>query len=159
MAIAYFHEMQSKVIHKDIKLENILINKECFIQICDLGLSKISDAPSVLDTTVGNNFYGTPLYMAPEISIFYEPVTTHSDVWALGCCIVEIFIETWTWTLSKPGLENLKNEILKRKKPDLSKVPSALRGIFSAYFDHEPKRRPEASTLLNTLKHFYKNDR
>ncbi|KAH0567787.1 hypothetical protein KQX54_013790 [Cotesia glomerata] len=91
--ISYLHELNPVVLHKDLKPDNIVINKNFEVKICDLGLSKICDIMPPLNTTVGQNFHGTTIYMAPEILIDNEPRTVHSDVWSMACCITELFSE------------------------------------------------------------------
>jgi serine/threonine protein kinase len=59
-AVAYCHEMN--VIHRDIKLENILINNSMIVKLIDFGFSiKVTSDKKL------NIFCGTPSYMSPEI--------------------------------------------------------------------------------------------
>lgn len=62
-AITFLHEFTPTILHKDIKPENILINNFLMIKICDFGLSKLCDGSSALETTVGQYFRGTPIYI------------------------------------------------------------------------------------------------
>lgn len=79
-AINFLHEFNPTVLHKDIKPDNIFINKSLAIKICDFGMSKICDGSSALETTVEQYFHRTPFYMAPEILINHEKGNTSSDV-------------------------------------------------------------------------------
>jgi serine/threonine protein kinase len=60
--IQYIH--RKNVVHRDIKLENILIDNLGKIKICDFGISKLlkGDADELM-----NDCCGTPAYMAPEV--------------------------------------------------------------------------------------------
>ena len=83
MALEYVHGR--RVIHRDIKTQNIFLTGNNTIKIGDFGISK------VLETTCqnANTVVGTPYYMAPE-ACQSEPYTSKSDVWALGCILYEL---------------------------------------------------------------------
>lgn len=76
-AVAYCH--RQGVYHRDIKSENVLIDKYRKIKIIDFGFS-IKSAPSTKLTL----FCGTPNYMSPEIILKRDYIGGPSDTWALG---------------------------------------------------------------------------
>ena len=67
------------IIHRDIKLDNILLTKELRVKICDFGVSR-----TVKDQEVINEQCGTPAYLAPEIIINRGYVGKYVDIWSLG---------------------------------------------------------------------------
>ena len=73
------------VIHRDLKPQNIMINKRGEVVIMDFGLAAISDQLSGAE--VRN---GTPAYMAPE-QLKGSGVTAKSDIYALGLVLYELF--------------------------------------------------------------------
>lgn len=79
--LSYLHE--KKIIHRDIKPQNILFNDEGEVKLCDFGVS--GEAVNSLATT----FTGTSFYMAPE-RIQGEPYSVTCDVWSLGLTILEV---------------------------------------------------------------------
>ena len=91
-----------RVLHRDIKPQNILIDNG-ICKLSDFGVSKIID-----DSTSGNTktFTGTPLYMAPQILKELQ-YTNKADIWSLGVtfyfmlfkCIKYFFILTKTYTI------------------------------------------------------------
>ncbi|KAH0561099.1 hypothetical protein KQX54_012925 [Cotesia glomerata] len=107
-----------------------------------LGLSKMCDlwSSSLLNTTVGNHFQGTPLYMAPEILLDNCPTSTHSDTWSMACYFVELFSEKSVLDV-KPtfSVPNLRQLVRVQKKPTLNEIPMALQSRLSDCFEHEPK--------------------
>ncbi|XP_071575405.1 serine/threonine-protein kinase nekl-3-like isoform X2 [Temnothorax nylanderi] len=154
-AITFLHESRPAILHKDIKPDNILVDRHYTTKVCDLGLSKCDAMPSALHTTIGHNFQGTPLYMAPEILIQYKEATIYSDVWSLACVIVELYSQKNVWTLPLGvgyNLINLRGIVSTLKAPNLSKMPIYLRSLLKECFLHEPEKRPSAHTLLNTFK-------
>lgn len=83
LAIEFLHE--KNVAYRDLKPENVLIDKQGYIRITDFGLSK--------QDVVGNNqaksVVGTPEYLAPEI-IQNKGYGKAVDWWTLGCLIYEL---------------------------------------------------------------------
>ena len=67
------------ILHRDIKLDNILLDKHLNPKIIDFGISSIMEADSKIYDTAG-----TPVYLAPEVIKAEGEVGRKSDVWALG---------------------------------------------------------------------------
>lgn len=77
---------QNNVIHRDFKLENVLINNGV-VKIADFGFAKILDDDQQAETVLGS-----PLNMAPEI-ISGQLYDSKVDVWALGCCLYQMLFK------------------------------------------------------------------
>ncbi|XP_044014019.1 CBL-interacting serine/threonine-protein kinase 8-like [Aphidius gifuensis] len=97
-AVSYMHRQECPVIHADNKPANIIITHQpnLVVQLCDFGLSKLVDVAMTIGTTCGDAV-GTPIYMASELLLHSGKNTTSSNVWALGCSIIEIDNEKYTW--------------------------------------------------------------
>jgi MAP/microtubule affinity-regulating kinase len=76
-AIEYCHI--KNVVHRDVKLENILLDDNNRVKLIDFGFSIVCTSRDRL-----NVFCGTPSYMAPEIVNKIEYVGAPVDVWSLG---------------------------------------------------------------------------
>ncbi|XP_073298665.1 probable serine/threonine-protein kinase SIS8 isoform X1 [Primulina huaijiensis] len=86
-----------KIIHRDLKSANCLVNKHWTVKICDFGLSKImTDAP-IKDSSSA----GTPEWMAPEL-IRNEPFTEKCDIFSLGMIMWELCTLNRPWDRIPP---------------------------------------------------------
>eukprot|EP00475_Leptophrys_vorax_P004206 TRINITY_DN1251_c0_g1_i1.p1 TRINITY_DN1251_c0_g1~~TRINITY_DN1251_c0_g1_i1.p1 ORF type:complete len:474 (+),score=140.17 TRINITY_DN1251_c0_g1_i1:58-1479(+) len=86
--LKYIHS--AKVIHRDLKPGNILINADCQVKICDLGLARglnVAEDEQV-DLT---EYVVTRWYRAPEVMVSAQAYEYGIDVWAVGCILGELF--------------------------------------------------------------------
>lgn len=83
MTLEYIHGW--KILHRDIKLQNIFLTGNNTIKLGDFGISKVLESTVEAAMTV----VGTPYYMSPEVCES-KPYTFKSDVWALGCVLYEL---------------------------------------------------------------------
>lgn len=115
-----------KLIHRDIKPNNIMIDNESGkVRIIDFGTVKIAKN----ETTFTVNQKGTDNYMSPELIQIIElegddetdtchfSVSPKVDVWAIGCVISEIFSGYIPWTNVIGKNANAVRMNLKKKKP------------------------------------------
>lgn len=72
-----------KIIHRDVKPSNILVNTKGQVKLCDFGVSR------QLVNSIAKTYIGTNAYMAPERVRGFE-YTIHSDIWSLGLSISEM---------------------------------------------------------------------
>lgn len=80
--LAYCH--RHLVMHRDIKLENLLLDDEGIVKLCDYGVSQHLASPDALI----KDQCGTPAYMAPEVFECSEEFSgQQADVWSLGVCL------------------------------------------------------------------------
>ncbi|KAL9322380.1 hypothetical protein ACSQ67_010433 [Phaseolus vulgaris] len=80
-----------KIVHRDLKSANCLVNKHWTVKICDFGLSRLMTESPMRDSSSA----GTPEWMAPEL-IRNEPFTEKCDIFSLGVIMWELC------TLSRP---------------------------------------------------------
>ncbi|KAI7849641.1 hypothetical protein BDC45DRAFT_539908 [Circinella umbellata] len=76
-AIRYCHERN--IVHRDLKLENILIDAEQNARICDFGFARHADDKQLLET-----FCGSLAYSAPEVISQKRYTGPETDIWSLG---------------------------------------------------------------------------
>eukprot|EP00178_Gracilaria_changii_P006135 TRINITY_DN204_c0_g1_i1.p1 TRINITY_DN204_c0_g1~~TRINITY_DN204_c0_g1_i1.p1 ORF type:complete len:511 (+),score=80.57 TRINITY_DN204_c0_g1_i1:146-1534(+) len=80
----------SRVFHRDLKPNNILINSRCELRICDLGLARAAfqNGP---ETRFWTDYVATRWYRAPELIMEYlTDYSTAIDLWSVGCIFAEL---------------------------------------------------------------------
>jgi 5'-AMP-activated protein kinase catalytic alpha subunit len=93
-------------LHRDIKLDNILLDGESGVKICDFGVSKITKKGVQI-----NEQCGTPAYIAPEIISEQGYEAFHVDMWSLGVLLYAMLCGTVPF--KAPNMQELHRLILK----------------------------------------------
>ncbi|KAG6787174.1 hypothetical protein POTOM_008808 [Populus tomentosa] len=81
-----------KIVHRDLKSANCLVNKHMTVKICDFGLSRVMTDTPIRDSSSA----GTPEWMAPEL-IRNEPFTEKCDIFSLGVIMWELCTLNRPW--------------------------------------------------------------
>ena len=84
-AVQFAH--QRLVVHRDLKPSNILIDQQGKVKLLDFGIARLLDANPAIEATTLHAF--TPEYASPE-QVKGEPITTASDVYALGVLLYRL---------------------------------------------------------------------
>ena len=158
------HLHKNGIIHRDIKLDNILLHfkdkndlisnnintlYKAQIKIIDFNVSKNIG----LNQSLPNTIVGTNGYMAPEIihNLFYnipKPYDNKVDIWSLGVLCYKLFF------YQKPF--NSPYETLNANPKITNSIPSKAGNFLSSMLQKNPNYRPTASVLLNC--EFIKNE-
>jgi len=86
-ALYYLHS--HRIIHRDMKPQNILISANGIVKLCDFGFARSMSSNTIVLTSIK----GTPLYMAPEL-VQELPYNHTVDLWSLGVIVYELFVGT-----------------------------------------------------------------
>ncbi|KAJ8968832.1 hypothetical protein NQ317_005300 [Molorchus minor] len=86
-ALAYMHS--HRILHRDLKPQNMLVDKEGHIKLADFGLSRSFSLPSKTYT----HEVVTMWYRAPELLLGGKLYCTGIDIWSLGCIMAEMLMK------------------------------------------------------------------
>ena len=156
-ALQYMHD-ELNICHRDIKLENVLLDSEGNAKLSDFGFSRLHGEG------LAKTVLGTPPYYSPQlIEGRYDPFK--ADTWAMGImlygmCTGKLAYNTYpkskNW--SKPEMkawhDSMRNQIHK-KRPEYQELDSANRDLIDRLLIFEEDKR---LTALQILKHKWLNN-
>jgi len=89
IARALDHAAKNQLIHRDIKPDNVMLDRGGQAKLCDLGLAKSIDGEQkdTASQTGEGSAAGTPNYMAPEIARADKDIDTRADIYSLGATL------------------------------------------------------------------------
>ncbi|XP_051162406.1 serine/threonine-protein kinase Nek6-like [Leptopilina boulardi] len=148
-AVAYLHLQPQPIVHRDIKPANILVNEYFVTKLCDLGLGKSDLFSKTLQSTHVGRWRGTLLYMAPEILLENKEANENSDIWSLGCTLLELFSEKHVWNVST--VNNMIAKLINQETPSIEGFPRNLQVEMGKCFYYNSAKRPNISRLLRLL--------
>jgi eukaryotic-like serine/threonine-protein kinase len=121
-AVAFAH--RNLIIHRDLKPDNILVDAQGQVKLLDFGIAKLLDAAASPRETHTTMAPFTPDYAAPE-QLSGEPVTTATDIYALGVLLFELL--TGERPLRTRGLPSTQamHMLLDRTAPAPSRIAQA----------------------------------
>ncbi|CAI2365654.1 unnamed protein product [Moneuplotes crassus] len=108
LGIKHIHD--SKIIHRDIKPDNIFLFGDDVVKIGDFGVSKIIKETIQLNSTLA----GSPYYIAPEV--FLRNYDSKADIWSMGVTMYELC--SYIVPFRGRDQEGLKKNIFKQRKVD-----------------------------------------
>lgn len=146
-ALTYIHSQG--IIHRDIKLDNALVNAEGHIILSDFGISRFvdPDLKKVVNVTAtmvlpaGKIVMGTPAYMAPEL-LSGEEASVASDVYALGVLVFRLLTSVWyDPTLAPRECAEPKTAIDSIRLLKMFDLPWV--NVLPKMLDNDPTKRPK----------------
>jgi serine/threonine protein kinase len=170
----------ANIIHRDIKPSNLLLNKNCELKICDLGLARGFDE----EFSELTEYVVTRWYRAPEVVLNSSNYTEKVDVWSAGCVFAELLgraplfpgedyldqVKRIVGVLGTPSAEDLdfiqnpsaKRFIMKLPRRDKTKwssifpkAPAAALDLLDQMLCFNSEKR---ATVLQCLRHPYFKD-
>lgn len=143
-ALAYIHS--KGVCHRDVKPENLLLDKNLNLLLADFGCATVYRDASGRRTLTRHS--GSPNYMAPEI--FYEEYDGEEvDVWSFGMVALIMFTGVVPW--AKPFMDDPEFEVYRHTKhrdyPPFSSLPREKRAFVESLLSIERPARPRLGEI------------
>ncbi|XP_033631627.1 serine/threonine-protein kinase Nek1-like isoform X2 [Asterias rubens] len=140
LAIKHVHDR--KILHRDIKSQNIFLTRKGIVKLGDFGIARVLNSTVELARTC----IGTPYYLSPEICE-NKPYNNKSDIWALGCVLYEIC--TLKHAFEAGNMKNLVLKIIRGSYPPVSpRYSYDLRNLLAQLFKRSARDRPSVNTIL-----------
>ncbi|XP_066149300.1 AP2-associated protein kinase 1 isoform X1 [Euwallacea fornicatus] len=165
-AVARLHHCKTPIMHRDLKVENILIEGDTYL-LCDFGsaTSRVLNPSEKGVVLVEDEIkkYTTLSYRAPEMVDMYcgKSITTKADIWALGCLLYKICFFTLPFGESTLAIQSGNFYI-----PDTSQYSKSIHQLIRYMLEPDPDIRPDIYQVsciafellgkLNPIKNFKK---
>ncbi|XP_041113460.1 cyclin-G-associated kinase-like isoform X2 [Polyodon spathula] len=156
-AVQHMHKQKPPIIHRDLKIENLLISHQGTIKLCDFGSSTtIAHYPdyswsvqkrSMVEDEITRNT--TPAYRTPEMIDLYSsyPINEMQDIWALGCILYLLCFK------QHPFEEGAKLQIVNGKYsiPQNDTRYTVFHDLIRSMLKVNPEERLSITELVNQL--------
>ncbi|KAG8384816.1 hypothetical protein BUALT_Bualt04G0157700 [Buddleja alternifolia] len=142
--LSYLHS--KKIVHRDVKTENMLLDKNRTVKIADFGVARV-EASNPNEMT-GET--GTLGYMAPEV-LNGNPYNRKCDVYSFGICLWE----TYCCDMPYPDLSfsELTSAVVRQNlRPEIPRCcPSSIANVMKRCWDANSEKRPEMEEVVSML--------
>ena len=148
LSLKYIHS--HNIVHRDIKLENILLDLNNGVKICDFGIGKKIKSPDQLL----NGLSGTPIYMAPEILLSdnnkgYKGFPV--DIWSSGVALYIML--SGEFPFKKIKKEHKKKEleysILNEEPKEIKDISKEANNLIKGLLNKDPNKRLSYDEILS----------
>ncbi|XP_026571001.1 AP2-associated protein kinase 1 isoform X7 [Pseudonaja textilis] len=143
-AVARLHQFKSPIVHRDLKVENVLLHDRGHYVLCDFGsATNKSQNPQLEGVNVVEEEikkYTTLSYRAPEMVNLYSGklITTKADIWALGCLLYKLCYFTLPFGESQVAICDGNFTI-----PDNSRYTQDMHCLIRYMLEPDPDKRPD----------------
>nr|XP_046243125.1 AP2-associated protein kinase 1-like isoform X13 [Scatophagus argus] len=143
-AVARLHQCKTPVIHRDLKVENILLHDRGHYVLCDFGSATNrfqnpqTEGVPVVEEEIKK--YTTLSYRAPEMVNLYggKIITTKADIWAMGCLLYKLCFFTLPFGESQVAICDGSFTI-----PDNSRYSQDMHCLIRYMLEPDPDNRPD----------------
>ncbi|XP_034396484.1 AP2-associated protein kinase 1-like isoform X12 [Cyclopterus lumpus] len=143
-AVACVHQCKSPIVHRDLKVENILLHDRGHYVLCDFGSATNhfqnpqTEGIAVVEEEIKK--YTTLSYRAPEMVNLYGGmiITTKADIWAMGCLLYKLCYFTLPFGESQVAICDGSFTI-----PDNSRYSQDMHCLIRYMLEPDPDKRPD----------------
>ncbi|KAJ3672367.1 hypothetical protein LUZ60_007088 [Juncus effusus] len=141
----YLH--QHKIIHRDLKTANLLIDENEVVKVADFGVAKVINSPGIMTAETG-----TYRWMAPEV-IEHKAYNHKADVFSFGVVLWELLTAKIPYEYLTP-LQAAIGVVQKAIRPTIPKGTNPkFAEIMEKCWQQDPCKRPDFATVVQVLQH------
>lgn len=139
LAVAYLHE--KGIVHRDLKLENVLLDERCRVKLGDFGFTREYDRGVYMET-----FCGTTGYAAPEMLQGKRYLGPEVDVWSMG--VILYCLLTGTLPFDDDDEAVMKEKVIKGQYEDPEWLSTDARDLVRSILEVDPAKRLTIPQIL-----------
>ncbi|OWF38973.1 cyclin-G-associated kinase-like [Mizuhopecten yessoensis] len=156
-ATQHMHRQSPPIIHRDLKVENLLLSSQCSVKLCDFGsATTVTHNPdnswsaikrSLVEDEITKNT--TPMYRAPEMLDLYQNfrIGEPGDIWALGCVLYILCYNV------HPFEDSAKLRIINANYtiPESDTTYTVFHDLLRSLLKVDPDHRPDINAVVDQL--------
>ncbi|KZT70626.1 Pkinase-domain-containing protein [Daedalea quercina L-15889] len=139
LAVAYVHS--KGIVHRDLKLENVLLDEHCRVKLGDFGFTREFERGILLET-----FCGTTGYASPEMLMAKKYLGPEVDVWSLGVILYTLL--TGTLPFDDDDEDIMKEKVIRGEFEDPEWLSDESRNLLKSILQTDPEKRPTIAQIL-----------
>ncbi|ESP01093.1 hypothetical protein LOTGIDRAFT_140020 [Lottia gigantea] len=153
-AVDYLHRLG--ILHRDLKIENLLLDSNKDIKIIDFGLSNIIKVSTTTEGTRAQEFCvtqcGSPAYAAPEL-LSHQKYGPQVDVWSIGVNMFAMLTGSLPFTVEPFNIKALHNKmVMGLMNPIPEHLSNECRDLLRKFLTPDPEKRV---TITDAMKHHW----
>ena len=159
-ALTHMHALSPKILHRDLKIENILRSTGSTYKLCDFGSATLLPHPLKLNSVdeikrleAEFNKVTTIQYRSPEMLDLYQwrYIDEKCDIWALGVLLYKLCYYTTPFENGQGGVNSLAILNAQYSIPTYPLYSSSLNTLISSMLRQAPRDRPSAVEILKRV--------
>ncbi|KZT03715.1 Pkinase-domain-containing protein [Laetiporus sulphureus 93-53] len=139
LAVAYVHS--KGIVHRDLKLENVLLDEHCRVKLGDFGFTREFERGMLLET-----FCGTTGYASPEMLLAKKYLGPEVDVWSLGVILYTLL--TGMLPFDDDDEDIMKQKVIEGEFEDPEWLSEEVRDLLKSILQTDPEKRPTIAQIL-----------
>lgn len=139
LAVAYVHS--KGIVHRDLKLENILLDERCNVKLGDFGFTREFEKKRLMDT-----FCGTTGYASPEMLAGKKYTGEEVDIWSLGVILYALLCGALPFDDDSESV--MKDKILRGDFEIPDCLSEEAQSLIASILQQDPSKRPSIQAIL-----------